>query len=539
MEFKRFGTWTDTALNSLEKNRSQLMAYGSYSGSDPHILIKSGLNGEYRLWGIRDFSDMHFPIKSRTGTLELPFPRGKILRIENVNRVIVTWDKSIKGAKRNGFALLGSGMCDIAPTLEEMAFLHFAVEVKRYNTSTGKEETECMFFDGDTLVHTTRNIVGPIRNSTEGGVGFSVQEGNRQYHYVRETDGIICRVGVSKGSWVECESERTRTINEIVKELVCTAVKKGCFDYFFCESADNPSLIFASYLKEHYNPTRVENLFPDDETQNYKITVDINDLDLVSFLFWYGRSSYAIYDIPIENYLMFIPGNEDTEYLFGNKSELSFHEAVLEDALALSGFETVYELQKHVESYRNRTREIQQRILWELFTRLTPGSEQREPGHYWMPCQSDQIPDSSFWDNRKALEKEKREEQKQKLAAKGKLKVKWQGEYKMYKLARRLYGDAIYQYHAEWLGLQSLDIFIPQLNLGIEYQGVQHYEPVDFFGGIEGLNRRQELDEKKRTLCRENGVALLEWRYDETLTCGRLLKAIELLVKYRTLPCSE
>ncbi|MGA7836511.1 MAG: hypothetical protein WB996_00970, partial [Ignavibacteriaceae bacterium] len=39
----------------------------------------------------------------------------------------------------------------------------------------------------------------------------------------------------------------------------------------------------------------------------------------------------------------------------------------------------------------------------------------------------------------------------------------------------------------DWLGRQHLDIYFPQLNIGLEYQGAQHYEPIDFFGGQEAF----------------------------------------------------
>ncbi|MGX8687838.1 MAG: hypothetical protein ACSW8K_08590, partial [bacterium] len=47
----------------------------------------------------------------------------------------------------------------------------------------------------------------------------------------------------------------------------------------------------------------------------------------------------------------------------------------------------------------------------------------------------------------------------------------------------------------------------------VEYQGVQHYMPVGFFGGEEALAQRQDLDRQKKELCRENGVRLVEWPY--------------------------
>ena len=34
----------------------------------------------------------------------------------------------------------------------------------------------------------------------------------------------------------------------------------------------------------------------------------------------------------------------------------------------------------------------------------------------------------------------------------------------------------------DWLGAQSLDFYLPEYNIAIECQGLQHYKPVDFAG---------------------------------------------------------
>jgi len=57
-----------------------------------------------------------------------------------------------------------------------------------------------------------------------------------------------------------------------------------------------------------------------------------------------------------------------------------------------------------------------------------------------------------------------------------------------------------------------LDVFVPQLNLALEYHGKQHDQPIDFFGGEEGFEQRQKLDRRKRRLCKRNGIVLLEIR---------------------------
>lgn len=42
-----------------------------------------------------------------------------------------------------------------------------------------------------------------------------------------------------------------------------------------------------------------------------------------------------------------------------------------------------------------------------------------------------------------------------------------------------------------------IDFFIPLLNLGIEYNGIQHYHPVQHFGGEERLRKQQSYDALK------------------------------------------
>jgi len=46
-----------------------------------------------------------------------------------------------------------------------------------------------------------------------------------------------------------------------------------------------------------------------------------------------------------------------------------------------------------------------------------------------------------------------------------------------------------------------LDFYIPEYNIGIECQGLQHYKPVEVFGGEEQFLKRLELDKKKKELC--------------------------------------
>jgi hypothetical protein len=63
--------------------------------------------------------------------------------------------------------------------------------------------------------------------------------------------------------------------------------------------------------------------------------------------------------------------------------------------------------------------------------------------------------------------------------------------------------------HFKWLGLQSLDFYLPELKIGIECQGDQHFRSIEHFGGPKKLDLIIERDERKKRLCKENGVKLV------------------------------
>ena len=66
-----------------------------------------------------------------------------------------------------------------------------------------------------------------------------------------------------------------------------------------------------------------------------------------------------------------------------------------------------------------------------------------------------------------------------------------------------------YQKRFDWLGLQSLDFYLPDYNIGIECQGLQHFESIDYFGGKEGLNECKKRDKYKFKKCQKHGIKVL------------------------------
>jgi len=60
------------------------------------------------------------------------------------------------------------------------------------------------------------------------------------------------------------------------------------------------------------------------------------------------------------------------------------------------------------------------------------------------------------------------------------------------------------------------DFFIPSKNMVIEYNGKQHYEPIDWFGGAETLSYIQRNDEIKKTFCEKNDIIYIEISYKDS-----------------------
>lgn len=101
---------------------------------------------------------------------------------------------------------------------------------------------------------------------------------------------------------------------------------------------------------------------------------------------------------------------------------------------------------------------------------------------------------------------------------------RWIRETEMYLLIKQLFPDEMVLREASpsWLGRQRLDVFIPDRRIALEYQGVQHFEPVEMFGGAEALQRTMERDALKKRLCGENQVELLYIKHSDPLTLASL-----------------
>jgi hypothetical protein len=101
---------------------------------------------------------------------------------------------------------------------------------------------------------------------------------------------------------------------------------------------------------------------------------------------------------------------------------------------------------------------------------------------------------------------------------------RWIREAEMYQAIKQLFPSDLVLREASppWLGRQRLDVFLPQRNLALEYQGEQHYQAVSVFGGADALARTIERDALKKRLCEENSVELVYVRFSDPLSTSSL-----------------
>lgn len=109
----------------------------------------------------------------------------------------------------------------------------------------------------------------------------------------------------------------------------------------------------------------------------------------------------------------------------------------------------------------------------------------------------------------------------------------WIAETEVFYMVKDILSEYEVIHHArpKWLEGQEFDIYIPELNLAIEYMGEQHYKPVDYFGGEEAFMKIVDYDKRKKEKSTRNGVKLLYIKFDEAIDTDILKKNILTVLK--------
>jgi len=61
------------------------------------------------------------------------------------------------------------------------------------------------------------------------------------------------------------------------------------------------------------------------------------------------------------------------------------------------------------------------------------------------------------------------------------------------------------------------DFYLTDYNLCIEFDGIQHFKSIEYFGGEKVLKETQKRDLIKNNYCKENNIKLLRIKYNENI----------------------
>jgi very-short-patch-repair endonuclease len=70
------------------------------------------------------------------------------------------------------------------------------------------------------------------------------------------------------------------------------------------------------------------------------------------------------------------------------------------------------------------------------------------------------------------------------------------------------------------------DYYLPKHNMLLEYDGIQHFIPIKYFGGEKAYNSLKIRDEIKNNFAKNNNIGLLRIKYSDINNINQILKEI-------------
>ena len=338
------------------------------------------------------------------------------------------------------------------------------------------------------------------------------------------------------------QSEFIQDMYTRVKSNLSEDILVFMFNYTPCKHCDISKSVMEKYA---YKYILLDNIFPNDTSKNYFVIFK-EDSVFHARTFFYGVNDYSIYETKLNDIISSIKYKNayigDILYFMLRKEcrydyiyDIDKYDQIYYTKDKLSGFKSIcylwggalnkshnivqniYELPfikdtrviiNYIKNNYNIINELQlfmylkENILYPMQKYFEETKSVFEKYNMMYPTKESKKERATIYSN---------------LIKKDKIKSKWKNEQLLFKMISYFFPDAIYQYRDKWLNMQSLDIYIPSLKIGIEYQGKQHFEPVSFFGGEEGLEKNKERDLRKKNVCQNNGVTLIYWNYYEPI----------------------
>ena len=317
------------------------------------------------------------------------------------------------------------------------------------------------------------------------------------------------------------ESTIEKYFEEFGEHKSKTFSRRGKVTFYFTRRIGRAFDLAINFAEEFGEHLVINNDFPEDESENHMVSFKKEQIEDIAFFGYvlkplmssienrlYGLS---IYDVILESILIQTTEPKGSGIINGK----FLRGIIVSPAYRKTVEEAVKKLKLHFQIEND----------WELNDILEEYNQPFElENDYAYKCLRSNSDKVSFEDL-----KERRASFTAKLTNEGKLKNKWKSEEALFKLIHGVFVTAVPHASPIWLGRQHLDVYVKEHNLAFEYQGVQHYKPIQFFGGEDNFIKRIELDKRKKQLCEENGVVLVEWHYEEPVTKAVLKKKLNAL----------
>lgn len=298
---------------------------------------------------------------------------------------------------------------------------------------------------------------------------------------------------------------------------------KKSIQFFFNRTIFKNSIVLYYILNSRYSLIPIENEFEEDNVENYKADIPIDDYNIQNLIsviisrksdaLTHFGYSYNIYGYPLFRILRdLIKRNKYVvlEFLEPKYKDLIEYIIDIKDFSTTNTLEYIKIIDKLKDKYQCDDIELIKIMLKKY------GIEQVfNLDYYYFRYRLDNVAKSFYSEIIDNIYQSLPEN-----------KVLWKSEYELYKLVKNSYPDAIYQYYDPKFKGLVIDIYIPELKVAIEYQGLQHYEVVERFID-NSLSERKENDKLKKQLCIDNGIKLIEWRYDELISQLNLEKKLK------------
>lgn len=96
------------------------------------------------------------------------------------------------------------------------------------------------------------------------------------------------------------------------------------------------------------------------------------------------------------------------------------------------------------------------------------------------------------------------------VSSKGEMRIKkFLDRHNIHNISSKSFSDCVH------IRALKFDFYLPEYNMCIEYDGKQHFQPVEYFGGMKNFQESQIRDQIKNEYCKTNNIILLRIPYTE------------------------